>query len=527
MLLLFVYLFSGLLVLSSCLDLGACVEMSLLSPGFGYFDFFGLLDDVSCVFLFMLFCCGSLALFYCFHYFSGSSEGVSLFVLVVWFFGVMDGLVFSSSLLLTLGFWNYLWFAGFFLILFYSNSSSLQVCLLTLFASRFGDVSLFVLVVYFCSFSDLSGFVCLVLFLLIVIGMSACFPFISWLLEAMRAPIPVWSLMHSSTNLAVDEWFWFHYWYLVESAFFYGYLVYFCFVTILIFSVSSLFLFDLKKMMALSTCNNISCCLIFFGFVDLFLSLIQLLCHGVWWCYLFISVCDLMSCSVGSQFGLRVYSSRYGGFLVLFVIVFFVLCLSRVLFLGVFFSKQCFYSSLFYLGDLSSYFSFSFCLFMMYVYSVCFCFLLVGGIGGGGLSSGGFFLLVCPFVVLGTFLNFFWSWFVLEDFVFDIMLLILFLIVLKLGCWTCTTSCHLFPEIFGRTSPMLWGGDGYVFRLYSFFVCWSRVFLLALVRWEFYVLSIISFFCSKVFLEYRSSLFSLYILILSFFVFLGVLFLLF
>lgn len=105
-----------------------------------------MLDEISLICLFMLFCCGSLALLYCYHYFSGSVEGVLLFPLMVWFLGVMGVLIFRGSLILSLVLWEYLGLVRFLLILFYSNRSSSRAALVTLFASRFGDVSLFMLI---------------------------------------------------------------------------------------------------------------------------------------------------------------------------------------------------------------------------------------------------------------------------------------------------------------------------------------------------------------------------------------------
>lgn len=96
----------------------------------------------------MLFCCGSLALLYCCHYFGPSLERERLFPLMVWFLRVMAILVLSGRLLFSLILWEYLGLVRFFLILFYSNSSRLRASLITLFASRFGDVALFMLILW-------------------------------------------------------------------------------------------------------------------------------------------------------------------------------------------------------------------------------------------------------------------------------------------------------------------------------------------------------------------------------------------
>ena len=214
-------------------------------------------DSVRILCLYMLVCCGFVALFYCFHYFGGSREARGLFPLIVWFLRVMAILVSSSSLLFSLIFWEYLGLVSFFLILFYSNMSSLRASLITLFASRFGDVSLFVVIMWLSYCWDLSLSVFLFLFMLVVMTKRACYPFVSWLLEAMRAPTPVSSLVHSSTLVAAGVWFVLRYSYLGVGGLYY-WLVGFCFVTILLTSFAALVFMDLKKIVALSTCNNVS-----------------------------------------------------------------------------------------------------------------------------------------------------------------------------------------------------------------------------------------------------------------------------
>lgn len=119
------------------------LEFSPLSFPVSMLDFMFELDLVSLSIILMLFVCGSLVCLYCFHYFFLSLDGILLYLLIVWFIGVMGFLCLRSSLVLSLVFWEYLGIVSFLLILFYSNRTSLRASLVTLFSSRFGDVALF------------------------------------------------------------------------------------------------------------------------------------------------------------------------------------------------------------------------------------------------------------------------------------------------------------------------------------------------------------------------------------------------
>lgn len=129
----------------------------------------------------------------------------------------------------------------------------------------------------------------------------------------MRAPTPVSCLVHSSTLVAAGVWFRFRY-----SVFFSDTALELLFVlrlySIIVTAVASLFFMDLKKLVALSTCNKISWCVLCFSLGDVSTSLLFLITHGVSKCLLFVSVGDLMSSSGGSQSGLGVYLRRYKGF---------------------------------------------------------------------------------------------------------------------------------------------------------------------------------------------------------------------
>lgn len=169
---------------------------------FFLFDCGLIADSVSLCCSFMLFVCGRVALVYSWHYFGGDVGFISLNRLILVFLIVMFLLVLTDGFILTLIMWEYLGFVRFLLILFYANSYRLRAALITVFASRFGDVALFCLVGGFLCGLLVPVAVLLLLFSLIVFTKRATYPFMSWLLEAMRAPTPVSSLVHSSTLVA-------------------------------------------------------------------------------------------------------------------------------------------------------------------------------------------------------------------------------------------------------------------------------------------------------------------------------------
>lgn len=149
----------------------------------------------------MLSVCFGYAYFYTGHYFSGDIAGLELKKIICLFVAVMASLVLTGDFLTTLIFWEYLGVVRFFLILFYMNYLRLRASVVTLVSSRFGDVCLFLLIalsVYRSYFLVAGGLI----FFFIIFSKSAGFPFIRWLLEAMRAPTPVSSLVHSSTLVA-------------------------------------------------------------------------------------------------------------------------------------------------------------------------------------------------------------------------------------------------------------------------------------------------------------------------------------
>nr|QIJ60112.1 NADH dehydrogenase subunit 5 [Fischoederius elongatus] len=469
-------------------------------------------DETSLVCAFMLFCCGSIALYYCYHYFSGSKEGGLLFPLIVWFLGVMGILIFTSSMIFSLVLWEYLGLVSFFLILFYSNMSSMRASLITVFASRFGDAALFVLIMWFANWLDFSGFLFILLYLLVVLSKSAAYPFISWLLEAMRAPTPVSSLVHSSTLVAAGAWFVYRYNYfctpdLLEILFF------FSLVSVVITGLCAVVFMDLKKIVALSTCNNVAWCLIFFVCGDLMLALLQLLTHGVCKCCLFMAVGDLMSSSGGSQSGVGVYLSRYAGVYGVVMQLLLVFSLCGLPFLGVFFSKHGLFCAFLYNYSFVTLIGLLIGFFISYLYSTrlaLFLFMSVGGLNFGYSSS---FVLIGLISFFGTIVNYGGSCLFMELYELSVVWGVGFSILQLVGC---LAGALLFVYDMswgsGVWESLLWGNDGVVMWLYNIYLRVTEVCVFSFYRWEVYLLGLWSGY-DRLGVSYRSSLFSLNVLV--------------
>lgn len=332
------------------------------------------IDKVTLLVLVMLIVCYGYAYFYNIHYFGGSILGFELSKIIFLFVAVMASLIFTGDFLTTLVLWEYLGVVSFFLILFYGNYLRLRSSVVTLVSSRFGDVCLFLLIAV-SLFRKFPPTILLILFFFIIITKRAGFPFIRWLLEAMRAPTPVRSLVHSSTLVAAGVWFSMRY---DMFSFFTDPFVFILvlMVTIFITGLCCFYFLDLKKIVALSTCKKISWCLIYLLCGDTILSLFQLVSHGVSKCLLFMLVGDVMRGTGGSQASNCVYRPRLYGNWGLFGLFSVVLGLSGAPFIGVFFTKHFLLTQFSCYLNIFVYSFMSLCVFLSYFYSFRLCSVL-------------------------------------------------------------------------------------------------------------------------------------------------------
>nr|YP_009169744.1 NADH dehydrogenase subunit 5 [Metorchis orientalis]ALD61618.1 NADH dehydrogenase subunit 5 [Metorchis orientalis] len=469
-------------------------SVSIVGSMFRDFSFDFLFDDVSWGFMYMLLLCGSISLWYCFHYYScGKDDLKGLHYLMVGFLEVMCLLVLTNSLMPSLIFWEFLGFVSFILVLYYANLRSMRASLVVLVASRFGDVSLFFLVGHFQNWVGVSDLVAAFFFSLVGLTKSAAYPFISWLVEAMRAPTPVSCLVHSSTLVTAGVWFFFRYAAgsgLSEGVYLGVFVI--SFVTIFISGLAALFFSDLKEVVALSTCNNVSWCLIFFILGESEMALLQLVTHGVCKCCLFIILGDLMCSSGGSQSSVGVYFSRYLGSFLPFLGVLVVVSLCGLPFLGVYFGKHGLFAGVCYFGSVSSYSLLVLGFILSYAYSFRLAFLLLSALGG--LSFGYFkgFVLVSLASFWGTAVN----WWGVMGFevsvelgVFDsVVLLVVSLLGLVIGYlgFVLDLKCCFF------NLANLMMSHGVVKWLYDGYLWFTDFSLLSLFRWERWLFGLLS-----------------------------------
>lgn len=242
----------------------------------------------------------------------------------------------------------------------------------------------------------------------------------------------------------------------------------------------------MKKIVALSTCKNISWCILFFILGSPSLRIIHLLSHGLCKCYLFMSVGDLMRGSGGGQRGVLFYHSRYYGVFGVLVRSILVMSLCGLPFIGFFFSKHAFFSSVFWRGGVSYFLCFLGCFILTYVYSFRFLFLLLGVSRGLSVGYMRNFTLVGFLFLVSSLIKFSGCVVFVDGFEPSPHLcwLILFLQAIGIvgGLFFFKIGC--FYELHSVLSSYLYGGDFVISLFYSKFLFLVSLGLSCLYRWE-------------------------------------------
>nr|AGR50839.1 NADH dehydrogenase subunit 5 [Mimachlamys senatoria] len=205
-----------------------------------------------------------------------------LFIFIPNLFGLMLG-------------WDGLGIFSFLLIIHYPASSSLSAGLFTALTNRLGDCFIILFLVFNIlvvgSSSSLGENLGGLGYLLALGGMtkSAQYPFSSWLPQAMAAPTPVSSLVHSSTLVTAGVFLVIRYFEGLSPGVL-GVLQWSSLVTLLVSGVAACLESDLKKVVALSTLSQVSLMMFSVSLGFSALAFFHLVSHAVTKALLFICV---------------------------------------------------------------------------------------------------------------------------------------------------------------------------------------------------------------------------------------------
>ena len=244
---------------------------------------------------------------YSFNYFKKEVETFRFLNLIGFFLFFMFLLINTNSLTFFFISWEGIGLFSFLLINFwYSKVNTFKASMKVLFFNRIGDFFFFFavyLLISFCKTDNFSVFsfefltifslkvhllnsiflknFIIFSFFIVILSKSAQFGFHIWLLEAMEAPLPASALIHSATLVCAGMVLFFKInLFVFFNSFFLWLLVFWAALTTLFLSLSALFNYDIKKILAYSTGSHVSIMLVAAAGCSMNSSFIYLLVHA-------------------------------------------------------------------------------------------------------------------------------------------------------------------------------------------------------------------------------------------------------
>jgi NADH:ubiquinone oxidoreductase subunit 5 (subunit L)/multisubunit Na+/H+ antiporter MnhA subunit len=266
---------------------------------FFYFSFGFYLDFLSYSFVFLILIITMCVIFFSISYMFHDIRLVYFLSFLELFMFFMLLLVSSSNVVQIFIGWEGVGIVSFLLINFWffrldSNKGALKA----LFFNRIGDVGYFLFIVFvllsqhsasliFCSYNVQTSW-CMILFLfLAACGKSAQLLLYAWLPDAMEGPTPVSSLLHSATMVTAGVFLLLRFYPIIDFGLYL--LIFIGGFTSIITGVFACKKFDIKKIIAYSTCSQLGLMVAAIGFGCISGSFLHLFIHAFFKCLLFIS----------------------------------------------------------------------------------------------------------------------------------------------------------------------------------------------------------------------------------------------
>nr|UJH93322.1 NADH dehydrogenase subunit 5 [Chamelea gallina] len=266
------------------------------------------LDLVSCLFIMtVFFISGSVMLFSGFY--MSHENFLSRFVNLVLLFvlSMVILILFPNFIFMMVG-WDGLGVVSFLLVIYYMNSDSLSAGMITALSNRIGDVFFILMIglmgcVLNFNFSSEYLWFSLLMSLLVLLGSltkSAQIPFSAWLPEAMAAPTPVSTLVHSSTLVTAGVYVLIRFSDILTEVTSYS-LLFISMLTIIMAGSSGMVEVDMKKVVALSTLSQVGMMMFAVSMGAILVSFFHLVVHAFFKALMFMCVGGVIFYSGGVQ----------------------------------------------------------------------------------------------------------------------------------------------------------------------------------------------------------------------------------
>nr|DAC76929.1 TPA_asm: NADH dehydrogenase subunit 5 [Tetraponera aethiops] len=278
-------------------------------------EFFILIDWVSLIFISVVMLISSMVMIYSIWYMEDDKNIMRFYLLVIMFIISMIFMIVSPSLISILLGWDGLGLVSYCLVIYYQNYSSFNSGMVTVLSNRLGDVGLLMcisLMLIYGSWNmwllEKENFLMIFMIFLAAITKSAQIPFSYWLPQAMAAPTPISSLVHSSTLVTAGVYLLIRFnEHLCQSGMNYL-LLYLSTLTSFMSGLMANFEYDLKKIVALSTLSQLGLMMMILSINLSDLALFHLLTHALFKSLLFLCSGVIIHLMMNNQ-DIRFYGS--------------------------------------------------------------------------------------------------------------------------------------------------------------------------------------------------------------------------
>lgn len=315
------------------------------------YRFYLLIDTIRLIFFLTVLLIRIRVMIFSSEYILGEKTYMGFHILVLVFIIRIVFLIFSPNILSGMLGWDGLGLSSYLLVIYYSREKSFNSGMITALTNRLGDALLLFTIGFFLTYyrwrikliRQFSLRVSLIPFILLIIGCStkrAQLPFCAWLPAAIAAPTPVSSLVHSSTLVTAGVYLFLRHEQIFKDLLIRDYLLFLGLATIILSSLSALYEYDIKKIVALSTLSQLGVMVVSIGLGLRAVAFFHLLAHAYFKALLFICTGRIIHRRNNYQ-DIRVMgTSPQVKPIVLSFIIVSMLRLSGLPFMSAFFSKE-------------------------------------------------------------------------------------------------------------------------------------------------------------------------------------------